>query len=127
MTGILEAAPDFLAILDTKGRIHYLNGGALSLVGRCQPEACPGRLLYDFQTEAAAWRFREESLTAALERATWRGEATLLTVYGTEIPVNQTLVAHRGPDGEHGPCPPSFGTILTASGEEARLRDSEEK
>lgn len=127
LAGILEAAPDFLAILDPEGRIRYLNSGALALLGRPQPEACHGRLLNDFQPEAAARRFRKEALPAAEDRGTWRGETGLLTVYGTEIPVDQTLVAHRGPDGRTRALFTIIRDISDRKREEARLRDSEEK
>jgi PAS domain S-box-containing protein len=127
LSGILEAAPDCLAALDRQGRLRYLNSGGLNLLGRPEEAAWHQQPLTDFQPEAAARRFLDEALPAALAQGSWRGETTLRSAHGTEIPVDQTLVAQPGADGRVHTLFTIIRDISDRKREEARLRDSEEK
>jgi len=127
MGGILEATPDFLAVLDPDGRIRYLNSGALKMIGRPEREAWEGRPLTDFQPGTALRRFQEEALPAVKEQGSWRGETAIQSDHGAELPADQTLVAHTGPDGEVRSLFTIIRDISDRKREEARLRDSEEK
>jgi PAS domain S-box-containing protein len=127
LAGMLEAAPDFLAVLDQDGTLRYLNRAGVQLLGCAEAGDCLGHRLSEFQPDGAGSRFLDEALPAALESGSWRGESALVSAHGTEIPVDQTLVAEADEDGGNGRLFTIIRDISDRKQEEARLRDSEEK
>ena len=70
-------------------------------------------------------KFRSEVIVpAALRSGYWRGEVRLQTGQGTEIPVWQTMVAHRDRDGELKLLTSILRDLREQKTVESRLRES---
>lgn len=103
LASIIEVMPDPVVTVGLDGDPVYLNEAAYKTHEPGQQTGLP-----EFQTQnialsysAEALRFRAEVIVpAALKNGYWRGEVRLLTRQGTEIPVWQTMVAHRDRTGE---------------------------
>jgi signal transduction histidine kinase len=75
---------------------------------------------------AEALKFREEVIVpAALKNGYWRGEVRLKTRQGVEIPVWQTMVAHRDRDGELKLLTSILRDLREQKATETRLRENE--
>jgi PAS domain S-box-containing protein len=98
LASIIEATPDMVTTVGLDGKPSYLNhAGFMMLAGR------DDLALSDFNITDAyspqAMRFRDDVvLPTALRDGHWSGETSLHTLTGDNIPVWQTLIAHR--DGE---------------------------
>jgi diguanylate cyclase (GGDEF)-like protein/PAS domain S-box-containing protein len=97
---ILEAMPDLVSITAASGELIYLNpagrrmlesaaaeGGADLFRAHCHPHWVNRRIL-------------EEAIPSALQSGLWRGESAILHQDGSEVPVMQTIVAHRNDQGQ---------------------------
>jgi diguanylate cyclase (GGDEF)-like protein len=71
---ILEATSDYVAMASPEGKVLYLNAAWRKLAG----DQAPSKLLLD----------------------EGQGETALLAGDGSEVPVSQVVIAHRGADGE---------------------------
>jgi PAS domain S-box-containing protein len=99
LASIIEATPDMVTTVGLDGKPSYLNhAGFMMLAGR---DDLP---LSDFNITDAyspqAMQFRNDIvLPTALREGHWSGETSLHTLAGEDIPVWQTLIAHRDIDG----------------------------
>ncbi|MBV9881175.1 MAG: diguanylate cyclase, partial [Gemmatirosa sp.] len=107
LTAILDAAPDAVALVSTDGAVPYLNPAARRLFAVDAPTDVVGRL-GALDPRLARDPERGAPMRAAVREGTWTAETTIVGPGGAEIPVEQTILAHRGADGrvEH------FSTIL---------------
>ena len=102
LSALLASTPDFAWISDAAGKLIYLNPGARALFG-----VDPDEDLEDVRSWQVV-RYSDSSrahMTAevgpALERdGICKTELSLLMPNGSELPVSQVSVAHRGPTGE---------------------------
>src|SRR5712691_1330814 len=94
---ILEATSDYVCMTDPAGTITYLNAAGRKLTGA--PEGV-GRSLGEIHPAWARQLIEREGTPAASRAGVWNGETAILGADGTEIPVSQVIIAHRGPDGE---------------------------
>ncbi|MFP4614924.1 MAG: EAL domain-containing protein [Thiohalorhabdus sp.] len=92
---ILEATPDFVAIADTDGEILYLNRSALRLLGAPEDGPTRHRDLADIHPRRVAREVLRVALDAADRTGSWEGETALLGAGNREVPVRQTILAHR--------------------------------
>jgi PAS domain S-box-containing protein len=99
LTAILDATPDFVGIADPEGRAVYINRGGRELIGMGEGDDITGFPIRESHPEWARRRLAEEAIPAATRDGVWGGESALLGRDGREIPVWQTLLAHRAPDG----------------------------
>ncbi len=109
LASILDATPDFVGISDAQFRPIYINPGARTMLGF---GALPNPLdhaadLHPGAEDASVihppWarrQLREIALPEARERGFWSGESAILTHHGVEVPVSQTLIAHRDAQGQ---------------------------
>jgi diguanylate cyclase (GGDEF)-like protein/PAS domain S-box-containing protein len=95
---ILEATSDFVAMASPQGEALYMNAAWRKLAGIAEP-AVPGRPIRDLHPAAANELIHTEGLPASARDGTWQGETAVLAADGSEIPVSQVLIAHRGADG----------------------------
>lgn len=98
LVAILEATTDIVVIADPDDRIIYLNNSAQKLLGLSRE----GRDLTIKDLHAGwTWDFvKNEIRPTVLREGIWQGEAVLVAEDGTEIPVSQVVISHKGQDGE---------------------------
>ncbi len=89
---LLDAAPEYIAMLDGEGRPLYLNPALRRLCG--EEDSPGGGLIEERFADWAAEQLRNEALPAAMRDGLWQGEAALIDSAGRSVPVAQTLVAH---------------------------------
>ncbi len=127
LTAILEATPDFVALVEPEGEVQWVNGPGKELLGHDAGDDLGGQPIASFHPDWAAERIREEGIPRAREQGAWRGETALLTREGEEIPVSQILLAHRSQDD----AVEYFSTVMRDVSEarqrEEELRRSEER
>jgi PAS domain S-box-containing protein len=127
LASIVEALPDPVVTIGLDGNPVYINEAAY------QTHEPTDTGLREFKDQhisesysAAALKFRNEVVVpAALHKGYWRGEVQLKTRQGTEIPVWQTMVAHRDRAGELKFLTSILRDLRDQKAVESRLRDSE--
>ncbi len=127
LAGIIEVTPDFVGLADTEGRIHWVNGPGKKMIGLPEDETLEGEPIERLHPEWVHATIREEAIPAALEEGLWQGGTALLSSDGEEIPVSQTIVAHRGEDGEVRHLSTVMRDVSEAREREAKLRRSERR
>jgi diguanylate cyclase (GGDEF)-like protein/PAS domain S-box-containing protein len=99
LVAILESSQDFVAISDVKGNLTYLNAAARAVCGiginddvsRISVQAC--------MPPWAIEKLRREGVRSALRDGIWLGEMAVLDRFKREVPVDQTVIAHRNAHG----------------------------
>ena len=94
---ILEATSDCVYVSDPDGRITYLNAAGRRFVGAPQAGTVERRI-GDIHPAWARELIEREGRPTAARSGVWAGETAIVGADGTEIPVSQVIVAHRGPD-----------------------------
>ena len=96
---ILEATSDYVCLTDPAGTIAYLNAAGRKLIGAPDSQGV-GKSAGEIYPAWARELIEREGTPAASRDGVWNGETAILGADGTEIPVSQVIIAHRGPDGE---------------------------
>ena len=96
---ILEATSDYVAMASPEGEVLYLNAAWRSLAA-IQKEGPPDRQMGALRPPWVTELMHSEALLASARDGVWQGETAVLAADGTEVPVSQVLIAHRGADGE---------------------------
>ncbi len=96
---IVDRAADFIAMTDADGRLTYLNAAARVTVGLSPTRDIGTTLLFDYHPAWVVDVLRGTALPEARRAGRWSAETALLHRDGREIPVSQTIVAHRDADG----------------------------
>ncbi|HKJ87076.1 MAG TPA: PAS domain S-box protein, partial [Gammaproteobacteria bacterium] len=100
LSAVLEATPDFVAMIDPEDRTFYLNPAGRRLLGYEGEAELPGISIEDYHPRPLRKWTVEEVLPEARRKGTWQGEHVLLARDGTEIPVSGVIVAHFRDSGE---------------------------
>ncbi len=100
LSAVLEATPDFVAMLQADGRLLFLNQAGRRLMGLTQEVSLQAQHLTAPLTIQAHRTFTEQALPLAQERGVWSGELTLRTAHGEPLPCAALLLAHRTPEGQ---------------------------
>jgi PAS domain S-box-containing protein len=130
LASIVEAMPDPVVTVDVDGNPVYLNQAAYKTH---DPGEETGLTEFQLQNisqsySAAALKFRKDVIVpATLKSGYWRGEVRLTTRQGTEIPVWQTMVAHRDRAGDLKLLTSILRDLREQKATETRLRESEAK
>lgn len=95
LSSILEATPDLVAIIDLKGRIHYINRAGRRWLGLGEENRSPMTIFTDYQPPQTAALMQNKAIPAALSEGVWEGEMIILDAAGSEIPVSQVVLSHR--------------------------------
>ncbi|MGB3790263.1 MAG: PAS domain-containing protein, partial [Phormidesmis sp.] len=95
---ILDGTPDFVGIADAEGNALYVNRAGRRIIEL--PEEgpvnfCVGDTMLDCQIEM----FNNTIVPHAIEKGSWSGELTLVTMSGKELLVSQVVIAHKNADG----------------------------
>src|SRR6266581_7333023 len=96
---ILEATSDYVCMTDPAGTITYLNAAGRKLIGAPESQGA-GKSAGEIYPAWARELIEREGTPAASRDGVWTGETAILGADGTQIPVSQVIIAHRGPDGE---------------------------
>ncbi|MHB8763202.1 MAG: PAS domain S-box protein [Deferrisomatales bacterium] len=99
LEGILEATPDFVAMAGPDGAVQYVNRGGRRLLGLGDRTDLAGRRIGDAHPPWAAELVARVAIPAAIDGGSWRGETAFRAADGGEVPMDQTVLAHRGPTG----------------------------
>ena len=99
LRALLSDTGDLAAVLDTEGKVSYLNRAGRRLL--VLSDGVESRPLSAFEVVAAAdLRVLELEVFPALQiDGFWTGNLTLVTESGAEVPTRSTLRLHTGPDG----------------------------
>jgi diguanylate cyclase (GGDEF)-like protein/PAS domain S-box-containing protein len=127
LVDILEATADYVGMSTLDGRRVYANQAARRLLGVASDYDLTGRPFMEVHPAWAREMIRDVAIPTTLESGFWRGESALLTPGGDEIPVSQTMVAHRNPDGTVAYLSTITRDIREEKRVEEELRRSEER
>lgn len=95
LTAVMDATPSVVGITDPHGRFFYLNQAARRLIG-LGPDADPSHLtLTELHPQWVNDLLLHEGIPAAVREGMWSGETALVSETGSEVPVLQTLLAHK--------------------------------
>ncbi len=97
---ILENSADFVAIVDADGKVQYLNRAGKHMMGTPEDGTPPHSSFLDYMPKRLRDFVQLTALTMAAEEGLWQGEGALEAIDGAEIPVWQTLVAHKSRNGD---------------------------
>jgi PAS domain-containing protein len=128
LASIVEVLPDPVVTVGIDGNPVYINQAGYQTH---EPIAETGVREFKDQHIAESYspealKFRNEVIVpAALQNGYWRGEVRLKTRQGTEIPVWQTMVAHRDRFGELKLLTSILRDLREQKAVESRLRESE--
>jgi len=96
---VLDETTDFVLIAELDGRIRYMNRALTELLG-LDEQVIAETTVTDLLTPTSRERFVSEVLPIVREKGLWRGELVMVRPRsGSEIPVSQVLIGHRGPTG----------------------------
>ena len=97
---ILETTSDLVGMANLDGRLFYLNKAGRKMLGFGEEEDILGVRISDTHPDWANALVLTEGIPTALRTGLWNAETTFLSRNGTEIPVSQVILAHKGPNGE---------------------------
>jgi len=100
LAAVIEETTDLVGIADIMGRDLYLNPAGRRLLDIGDNEDISGLRAREHFAARAQNVVATEALTAAVRDGVWRGESTLRTRDGREVPVSQVIVAPHGPTGD---------------------------
>lgn len=127
LVAILEGTSDLVATVTPDSRLLYMNKAGRRMLGLAEGEDIGGVSIASTHPEWAAKVVANEAIPAAARDGLWAGETVMLGRDGTEIPVSQVIISHKGPDGE----PEYLSTIMRDITDRKRaehaLRQAEEK
>jgi diguanylate cyclase (GGDEF)-like protein/PAS domain S-box-containing protein len=96
---VLDETTDFVLIAELDGRIRYMNRALTELLD-LDEQLIAGTAVTDLLTPTSRERFLSEALPVVQEKGVWRGELVMVRPRsGSEVPVSQVLIGHRGPTG----------------------------
>ncbi|CAH1214897.1 hypothetical protein PAECIP111893_03865 [Paenibacillus plantiphilus] len=96
---ILEGTSDFISIANAQGELLYCNETARNILGLESPLP-PHRTIDQAFPQWAFEQVVKEGLPAAIRDGVWHGETALLDKAGKQIPVSQTIAAHKNGEGQ---------------------------
>jgi PAS domain S-box-containing protein len=98
LVAIVEATSDFVSTADTSGNVLYVNRAGRRMLGLADDDALP-LVISDAHPAWASAVIFGEGIPTSRREGVWRGQTTLLSRDGREIPVSQVIIAHRDRDG----------------------------
>ncbi|HEY9888681.1 MAG TPA: PAS domain S-box protein, partial [Candidatus Obscuribacterales bacterium] len=95
-----ETTPDLVGMAWPDGKVFYLNPALTTLLTPPGGDGAIPDTIQHFHPQWAMTKILTEALPAAAAHGTWQGETAFLTGTGQEIPVSQTVTAHRDERGD---------------------------
>ncbi|WP_458525270.1 sensor domain-containing diguanylate cyclase [Onishia taeanensis] len=99
LSEIIEATPDLISMADTQAQPFYCNPAGKHLTGMAKGAASPDEHVVHRQVTNTWQHLRQAAMPEALSKGYWQGESTIQNAEGVAVPVHQTLIAHRNPQG----------------------------
>ena len=99
LADVLENTDDLVSYTDPEGRVMYLNDAGRRLVGLGSEATVSGVSWKKFHPPWARELVEREGFPRASQEGIWRGQTALLHHDGRELPVSQTILAHRSAEG----------------------------
>ena len=97
---IIACSPDFVAIAEPDGPVRYINQAGRRVIG-LGVEVPLDRMCADaFYPAWALERLTSVAVPTALVAGSWSGDSALIGADGSNVPVWQTLIAHRNTAGD---------------------------
>ncbi len=97
---VIEATPDFIGMATPTGEVIYVNPALRQFITETQrPDHGDGHHIRDLHPAWALDRLLKDAIPTAIAQGTWQGETALVGVDGTEVPISQTVAAHRDEQG----------------------------
>jgi PAS domain S-box-containing protein len=97
---ILETTSDLVGMANLDKQLFYLNKAGRKMLGFGEEEDISGVKISDTHPDWAKAMVLNEGIPTALQMGLWSAETAFLGRDGTEIPVSQVILAHKGPNGE---------------------------
>ena len=91
---ILEATPDVVSIIDAEGNHRYMNRAG-QLIFATSTQQIAHLNLSTLATPEGAEQISQIALPVAKAEGIWRGETTIQTASGQELPVSHVIICHQ--------------------------------
>jgi|GEM_PF-905382 len=124
---MIEASQDFVGLAEPDGKLIYVNCAGQRMLGFADQDGLVSTGIGDHLSPRMKQRVLDEGIPAALREGAWTGETVLLGRDGSEIPVSQMILAHRGADGSVEYLSTVCRDISERMQAEDALRESEER
>jgi two-component system, cell cycle sensor histidine kinase and response regulator CckA len=99
LSTFLEATPDFVATFDPHGRALDVNASFRRILGLTEDQTLADLTLPDLFPPTVTERLLNEGIPAATRHGLWRGETSVASQEGVELPISQVVLAHRDGSG----------------------------
>lgn len=127
LTELLECSPDLVATASLEGVVTYMNPAGRRMVGWSDAVDLSGFRIPDVHPDWAAQIVLDEAIPTANANGVWQGETAVLRSDGTEVPVWQVIIGHRGDDGTRRWLSTMMRDISEAKRAERALVESERR
>ena len=124
---ILESTSDLVCWATPEGNIVYINQAGKKMLNWSENEDLTGKTISDTQPPWAMDIITNQGIPTAIKDGRWQGETAFFTSDGREIPVAQTIMSHKSPDGEVEFISTIARDISARQQAEEALRSSEDK
>jgi two-component system phosphate regulon sensor histidine kinase PhoR len=99
LASIVETTLDFVGMADDHGKVTYINQGGRKLLGFSENADVSKTVIFDYHPPDVGKMIIEQALPVVAQSGAWTGETVLILHDKREIPVLQTILAHRDEPG----------------------------
>lgn len=114
---IMNEAPEYIGMADLSTGKTVFHNKAFNEVSGIDGEA--GLEIKNFHPDWAAELVKKEAIPHAIDKGPWKGETAILNEHGHEIPVLQTIVAHK----DHTGAPKFVSTVMQDIRKQKEIED----
>ncbi|PDV98395.1 ATP-binding protein [Candidatus Chloroploca asiatica] len=100
LAAIIESTNDLVGMARPDGEILFLNTAGRHVLGILPNEDLATMRVVDLYPPSRLTWLRTEAIPTVMREGIWSGESIIYARDGTEIPVEQVILAHRTPDGQ---------------------------
>lgn len=100
LAAIIESTNDLVGMAYPNGEILFLNAAGRHVLGILPDEDLATIRVADLYPPSRLTWLRTEAIPTVMGEGIWSGESIIYARDGTEIPVEQVILAHRTPDGQ---------------------------
>jgi PAS domain S-box-containing protein len=100
LAAILESTPDMVATFTLEGKVLYLNKAGRDTLGLPPDVDFSNYRISPHMPQWSTQLITKEAFPEVLRTGVWAGETMILDKNGKEIPISQSILAHRESNGE---------------------------